>query len=118
MSAPAMPRLMTDLWVDAEVRRAASQNWMAYRLYKGDKERGSVMIKVADMKGQAYILTQTMDFDGNRVWARRPASGQEAETLSDERVKKARTIDPDLWVIEIEDPSDCYSLLEPISKDL
>lgn len=114
-----MPRLVADLWVDAEIRSAISQGLMAYRLHKGDKERGSVMIKVMDMRGGAYILQQSMDFDGNRAWARRPHDDSVmSDPEADDKIRKSRANDPDLWVIEIEDPAGSYELREPINKDL
>lgn len=121
MMIASVPRLVTDLWVDAEIRRAISLGLMAYRLHKGDKERGSVIVKVTNMQGGAYLLEQTMDSMGKRVWARTPTidtSDYGPEADIDQKISRKRSFDPDLWVIEIEDPSGQYVFSEPVVSSL
>lgn len=114
MIPSSSPRIISELWVHALLRQCQSVGLMAFQLARGDKERGSVIIKVSDLSGKAYCLQQSLDFDGNRIWRRSPVSGPGDEKDIDQKIQKERGFDPDIWVIEIEDPNSLYDHSEPI----
>lgn len=97
-----MSRLCTDFWVAAYLARLEAIGVPAHLMAKGDATAGAVIVKVATMDGQASAFARETGPDGRRIWAALAAVGPEAEV--DERLKRQLSFDPDLWIIEIEDP--------------
>ena len=96
-----MARLASGLWVDAYLHRLTLEGIPAFILAKGDATAGAVLVKLARMDGTADLHQRvTEPMTGTRKWELL-ASG--AERDMDETVRKQRSFDPDLWVIEIED---------------
>lgn len=104
-------RLKSGLWASALVRRAETAGAMAFIVAKGDGDAGTCLIKVNTLDGQAYMLSSSTDMDGSRVWFR-SASAEERDL--DTKINKRRDMDPDLWVIEIEDRAGRHFLTETV----
>jgi hypothetical protein len=101
--------------VSALIRRAEQGGAFATVARKGDPRAGAVLVKVLDLrKGQVRLYAEATRADGERVWMR-PAHA-EAETELDAYVERARRIDPDLWVVEIEDTQGRHFLTEPVDE--
>lgn len=110
------PRLKTEIRIAAQVRRAQSAGAFALVARRGDPDAGAVAVKVYLGAGRARAMVQSRDLDGRAVW-RDPLAGgagfdeapeddqprdyQEAEV--DAWLAKETAIDPDLWIVEIED---------------
>ncbi|HNQ91639.1 MAG TPA: DUF1491 family protein [Alphaproteobacteria bacterium] len=96
-------RLPTSLWVEAHLRRLNEMGRGYYIVQKGAFAAGTVLLKINLLDGQARVLTQIRDMDGNLGWM--AALGQErvAESDADAYIRRAMDRDPDVWVIEIED---------------
>jgi len=113
-------RLPTHVWVDALVRRALSAGAAAFVLQRGDESRGDVLVKVAELNGNARLYGPGMGMDGSRVFL--DFTGVQGvgpeETEVDAYVSRARERDRDLWVIEVEDREGRHFITEPIQKDL
>lgn len=108
-------RLPTWLWVDALVRRAQTAGASAFVLQKGDAERGSVLLKVATLNGEARAYTPGMNMEGGRIFI--DLAGQNVgpdEASVDAYVSRARARDSDLWVIEVEDREARHFLTESV----
>lgn len=97
-----MSRLSTDFWVAAYLARLEAIGIPAHLMAKGDAIAGAVIVKVATMDGQASAFARETGPDGKRIWALLAASGPEAAV--DEKLKRQMGFDPDLWIIEVEDP--------------
>lgn len=101
------PRLKTEMRVAAHLRRCAAAGVFAHIANKGDADAGAVAVKVFVGKGEAgpaaRLFIQSLTIDGEAVW-REVFDGAAAETRIDEWLARERCIDPDLWVVEIEDP--------------
>jgi GMP synthase (glutamine-hydrolysing) len=97
------PRLRTELWIQACIRRADLDNIPIAVLAKGDASAGAVLVKQNRFEQGCVVLTQGIDGAGRRGWfpGTGPAPVPEAE--ADAYIARARQRDPDLWVIEIED---------------
>jgi hypothetical protein len=105
--------LSTDLWVAALVRRAEQGGAFAMVLRKGDPRAGAVLVKLVNRRdGWSRLYAEAVRGDGERVWMR-PA-GSETESDLDAYVERARRIDPDLWVVEIDDGQGRHFLTEPV----
>ena len=110
-------RLPTHLWADALVRRALNSGAAAFIVQRGDASRGDVLVKVAELNGQARLYGPAMAMDGSRVFMDYAVQGiGPEETEMDSYISRARSRDRDLWVIEVEDRDGRRFLTEPVEK--
>ena len=99
------PRLKTEIRVSAQLRRAQIAGAFGVIVRRGDPDAGAVAVKLYQGPGQAKLFIQSRDLDGNPVW-REPfeeEAGPEIEMKIDRWLEKETSIDPDLWIVEIED---------------
>ncbi|TVP69900.1 MAG: DUF1491 family protein [Rhodobacteraceae bacterium] len=95
-------RLATGIWVAAYLRRLQIEGIAAYVIARGDGTAGAVLVKLALMDGTARAFMRGFDLaTGARVW-QVLVEGPEADV--DAAIARQRGFDPDLWVIEVEDP--------------
>ena len=81
---------------------------------KGDPRAGAVLVKTLDRRDRtARLYAEATRGDGERVWMQ-PAAGSEADL--DAYLERARRIDPDLWVVEIDDVQGRHFLTEAVEK--
>lgn len=99
-------RLRSDIWVSAFLRRCMVEGMFGAVLRKGSSEAGAVHVLVNHLDGTCHLLGPppgpAFDEDGERRWIAElapPASPAEAEALLARRAR----IDPDLWIVEVED---------------
>ena len=105
--------LSTDIWVSALIRRAELAGAFAVVARKGDPRAGAVLVKALDRRaGTARLYAEATKGDGERVWMQPVPSDAEAEL--DAYVERARRIDPDLWVVEIDDVQGRHFLTEAV----
>ncbi|MBL4751425.1 MAG: DUF1491 family protein [Amylibacter sp.] len=93
------PRLTSDFWVRAYLRRLQLVDIPAFITEKGDATAGAVIVKLNTLDGNAKAFHRSYDLDGNRVWA---VLAEGAERDVDASLTKQRSFDPDIWVIEVE----------------
>nr|MCU0881963.1 DUF1491 family protein [Hyphomonadaceae bacterium] len=100
----------------------------AFVLHRGDATAGAILIKVAMLDGTAVCIGQARDGNGTLVWHPVGPGGPWhavsddrliAETPAPERevdayIRRQRSFDSDLWVIEIEDRSGRHFLPDPV----
>jgi hypothetical protein len=105
------PRLATHVWVGAYLARLRIAAIPAVLRAKGDAEAGAVIVSLATMDGRARAFQRRFDFlSDSRVWGLL-AEGTEAEVEA--VLARARARDPDLWIVEIEDPKGRTLLDDP-----
>ena len=99
-----IPRLKAQLWVDAQSRRCSGMAIPFYVVRRGDADGGMVLIKLIREAGRVQVLVPERRDDESLAW--RQATG--AEPVEDDEAESylARQVafDPDLWIVEIEDP--------------
>ena len=94
--------LSTEIWVSALIRRAELSGAFAMVVRKGDPRAGAVLVKVLDRRDRsARLYAEATRGDGERVWMQPVPSDAEPEL--DAYIERARRVDPDLWVVEIDD---------------
>jgi len=103
--------LKTSFWAPALIRRAERGGAYASVVHRGDPDAGAVLIKVRTLDEMAVLYRSMRDMDGSRIWH---AKGPNIETEIDKDIRKAVAIDPDLWIIEIEDKSGRHFLTEKV----
>ena len=99
------PRVKTEIRVSAHVRIAQAAGAFATIVRRGDPDAGAVAVKLYIGPGEVKLYTQSRDIDGAAVW-REPFEGDasaEIESKIDAWLAKETKIDPDLWIVEIED---------------
>jgi hypothetical protein len=80
---------------------------------KGDPRAGAVLVKVVDRRrGASRLYAEAVRADGERVWMR-PAASQDEREL-DSYIERAVRVDPDVWVVEIEDVEGRHFLTERV----
>lgn len=107
--------LSTDVWVAALIRRAELGGAFAVVGRKGDARAGAVLVKVLNRSdGSATLYAEATRMDGDRVWMQPAGSHEEPEL--DRYIERAVRIDPDIWVVEVEDRNGRHFLTEPVEK--
>ena len=106
-----MARLASHVWVSAYLARLTRQGIFAHIAAHGDDTAGAVAIKLATMNGKASLYTRAWGPDGRNLW--HPLAEGEPEPDVDAALARRREIDPDLWVVEVEDPRGRHLLGEP-----
>lgn len=105
--------LSTDVWVGALIRRAQLNGAFAAVLRKGDPTSGAVLVKALDRRaGQARLYSEATRGDGERVWMQPVSSTNEPDL--DAYADRAARIDPDIWVVEIDDTQGRHFLTETV----
>jgi hypothetical protein len=108
--------LSTDVWVGALIRRAELGGAFAVVARKGDARAGAVLVKVVDPRaGEVRLYAEALRGEGERVWMQPVTSGAEADL--DAYVARSARIDPDLWLVEIEDVRGRHFLTEPVEGE-
>jgi hypothetical protein len=95
-------RLATGLWVSAYLTRLSLEGIQSHVVRKGEATAGAVAVKVAFMDGTASFYTRSHGADGKTGWY--PNAERAPEHDVDAALARQRSYDPDLWVIEVEDP--------------
>jgi len=107
--------LSTDIWVGALIRRAEQGGAFAAVARKGDPRAGAVLVKAVNRRaGTARLYSEATRGDGERIWMQPAAT--EVESELDAYIQRALRIDPDLWVVEIEDAEGRHFLVETVEK--
>jgi hypothetical protein len=98
-------RVKTEIRVSAHVRIAQAAGAFATIVRRGDPDAGAVAVKLYIGPGAVRLYTQSRDLDGAHIW--REPFGEDVspdlESKIDAWLAKEAKIDPDLWVVEIED---------------
>jgi hypothetical protein len=101
------PRLKSEIWVQALIRRAQSKGGFATVLRKGDVDAGIVLIILRQQKSLS-LFTPERNFLGERVWL--PVEGLDQAAL-DNKINKRVDYDIDIWVVEIESSASAAFLI-------
>ena len=98
-------RLKAQVIVQSAIRRASMRGIVATVAHRGDSDAGAVYVKVK--RGPAAgckVLAPTRDYDRYLTWWR-AATGEDpvSEADAEAYLEREQRVDPDLWVLEIED---------------
>jgi|SRR5688572_25637922 hypothetical protein len=95
------------IWVNAHLRRCNASGLAAVLVKRGAEEAGSIYVKINRLDGRVILLGPApgpaYDNRGERRWSRLIAEEPVLEGEADKYLERARRIDPDIWIIEIED---------------
>ncbi len=108
------PRLKSGFWVRALIRRVAVEGAQAYLTRKGDEDAGAVAIVLNGMSGNSRLLVPATGPDGTRRWLMVSGADPRPDREIADDIARRLARDPDLWVVEIEDPAYRSFIDEPI----
>ena len=98
-------RLKSEIWVKAYLRRCAGEGIPCVVVRRGDADSGVIYIKVSRLDGTAALFGPAAAGLAEEATDRRWSLI--AETVADAdieaRLVREARLDPDLWVVEIED---------------
>jgi hypothetical protein len=97
-------RIPTHLWLESKIRELSAKGIGVYVVNKGERMGGLVLLKLSNQTGQCRLLTQQRDFEGVLGWHNIFNEDIIEEKKADEYTARAVGRDPDLWVVEIENP--------------
>lgn len=102
------PRLRTSFWVQTQLRVCDLAAIPFVVLKRGDADAGAVLLRIdKGMKG-ILVLAREYAADGKRQWRPAlgdgPVQGEEADAY----IARQTARDPDLWVIDVDDPAGRY----------
>ena len=103
-------RLKTELRVQAWIRRCAADGLIATVVRKGDPEAGALFIKVHRFAAGCEVFSGVTAPDGQPAWLRATGAEPVNEREADEYIARQSQYDPDVWVLEIEDPKSTFTL--------
>lgn len=102
--------------MSALIRRVEVAGSFAAVVFKGDADRGDVIVKSVAGRDQARGYVTARSIEGERIFEDlRCRSIESTETAIDAYVERVRRYDPDLWVIEIEDRDLRHFLTETVN---
>ena len=107
------PRLKAGIFVRALIRRVQVEGASAFVVRSGAQDAGAIVLKVAKLDGAVLVLNQARDARGDLVWAQ-ALGGWTDEARAAAWCDKQVRFDPDLWIVEIEDPRGRAFVDEPI----
>ena len=80
----------------------------------GARRRG--LVSEVWARPEARLYSEALRGDGERFWMQ-PAGSGKPEADLDAYITRAARIDPDVWVVEIEDTQGRHFLVEPVEKE-
>jgi len=95
-------RLSTHIEVSALLARAAADGGFGAVLRRGDAERGSLLLLLAERGTVTSMLERLLQRDGSYAWESRAVTDSAA---LQQHVARATDRDPDLWIVELDIPS-------------
>jgi len=107
-----MIRLKTAIYVQALIRRCEVAGAAAYLVRRGAEEAGAVLIKINRLDGTVVVLSQASRGE-ERVWLK-PLGDSCNEQRTAEYFARQLRVDPDIWIVEIEDRQGRTFVDEPV----
>lgn len=96
--------------MQAQLRVCDINSISAMVIRKGDADSGSVLLKVNRFRDGCAVFVPITTIEGARGWMHALKDGFVEERRCDEYIMRQTDMDPDLWVLEIEDPKKQYQL--------
>ena len=107
-----MVRLKSAIYVQAVIRRCEAAGAAAYLVRRGAEEAGAVFLKINRLDGTCTVLSPANRGE-ERVWTRPLGDSGDEMRAADYFARQLR-VDPDIWILEIEDRLGRTFVDEPI----
>lgn len=108
------PALKAGIWIKAQLRLCDLNFTPAVIARRGDDDAGYILL-ILDRRGNGCDLyTQARNLDGVRGWMHATNGTAVPREEADAYIQRQVSRDPDLWVLEIDDPEGRYELDGPL----
>jgi hypothetical protein len=108
-------RLSAGVEASAFLRRAEQQGGFGMVLHRGDADRGTLLILVAEKGEHRAVLERRLLGAAGYGWTRTGPNEQESAELP-QYIARARRNDPDCWVLELDIPFSERFIAETIAE--
>ncbi len=95
-------RLATEFFVSLCTRRAALEGIPITIIHRGYASSGTILLKINLLNGYARVLMEARSGD-DRIWTPVTSEDTMSEKDADAYLFDQVAIDPDVWLVEIED---------------
>ena len=99
-----MTRLTTSILVSSALRQAQSNGIFAAVLRQGDEQAGTIFVEVEIDSAQSRLYGRQISFEGDYEWACLTGEAPLSAAVVAERLHKESAMDPDCWIICVQDP--------------
>jgi hypothetical protein len=114
-------RLKSAIWVDALLRRTSVEGKFGAVLNRGADEAGAIYVAVNHLDGRFTLLAPppgpSHDEIGERMWIRDHVQHLTWDEVR-EKMASRRRVDPDLWLVEVEDRNGLAGLVPEEDKKI
>ena len=97
-------QLKTEVLVQAGFRYCQQALLFAALRRRGDADAGALLVKVSRLDGTAAVFARTQSLEGELAWRRATGEGWIPEEEAEARLTREIDFDPDVWIVEVEDP--------------
>lgn len=105
-------RLKSAVYVQALIRHCEAAGAAAYLVRHGSEEAGAILVKINRLDGSCFVLSQARRGE-EAVWVK-PLGDSSDEMRASEYFVRQLRIDPDIWIVEIEDRQGRSFVTEPV----
>ena len=102
------PRLRTGFWVQTQLRICDLAAIPFVVLKRGDADAGAVLLRIDKGMRGIVVLAREYGADGKRHWKPALGDGPTPAEEADSYIARQTSRDPDLWVIDVDDPAGRY----------
>ena len=99
-----MAELKSFYKIQSAIRASYAINKVATVIHNGDKDNGSILLKIRRKDSKSCLLGKSIAEHGIYLW--NPLMGKEItwfeEKIVNEKIDRELKIDPDIWVLELE----------------
>ena len=106
----AEARLKAELLVRAHLRLCDQAMLPAVVRRKGDADAGTILIKLDRLDGTCVVFSQVRTVEGKLAWMRATGEDPTPDADGEAYITKQLKFDPDIWVLDIEDPKAQYQV--------
>lgn len=90
----------------------SQRNQPVYIKKKGDPDAGVIFLHLNKLDGTNELFTQIREIEGILNWLPVGDKGRLNDIEIDEYLAKQEVYDPDIWIIEVEDPKDKFCFID------
>jgi hypothetical protein len=101
-------KIKAGIWVQAQIRQCDLNCLPAYVARRGDPDAGAVVLKLDRLDDGVEVFVQTRTAEGALGWLRATGATPVDAAKADAYIERQIRFDPDVWVLEIEDPRRRY----------
>lgn len=98
------PRLSSEFFVSALLKKANQQGGFGAVIRKGDRISGSILIICVEKGENPRLLEKMPSLDGPSTWQKIWPQDIDKQQNLDEYLARRNKFDPDIWLIELDIP--------------